>query len=71
MILIRQHLLPKFFEPSDLRELDAAEYEEFEGVPHEHHALVQIQLTFRLIYLSVLIMFRSTIPRGGCHHLLI
>ncbi|VAH74035.1 unnamed protein product [Triticum turgidum subsp. durum] len=35
MILIRQHLLPKFFEPNDLRELDAAEYEELEGVPHE------------------------------------
>jgi len=35
MILIRQHLLPKFFEPNDLRELDAAEYEELEGVQHE------------------------------------
>ncbi|KAM0829609.1 hypothetical protein ACQ4PT_066772 [Festuca glaucescens] len=32
MILIRQHVLPKFFEPNDLRELDAAEYEELEGV---------------------------------------
>ncbi|XP_071682839.1 boron transporter 4 [Lolium perenne] len=36
MILIRQYLLPKFFEPSDLWELDAAEYEELEGVHHEH-----------------------------------
>jgi len=36
MILIRQYLLPKFFEPNDLRELDAAEYEELEGVQHEH-----------------------------------
>ncbi|XP_047057590.1 boron transporter 4-like [Lolium rigidum] len=36
MILIRQHVLPKFFEPNDLRELDAAEYEELEGVHLEH-----------------------------------
>uniref|UniRef100_A0A0E0BXX7 Bicarbonate transporter-like transmembrane domain-containing protein n=1 Tax=Oryza meridionalis TaxID=40149 RepID=A0A0E0BXX7_9ORYZ len=36
MILIRQHVLPKFFEPNDLRELDAAEYEELEGVHHDH-----------------------------------
>ncbi|KAM3316247.1 hypothetical protein ACQJBY_034402 [Aegilops geniculata] len=39
MILIRQYLLPKFFEPNDLRELDAAEYEELEGVQHEHTVL--------------------------------
>jgi len=36
MILIRQYVLPKFFEPNDLRELDAAEYEELKGVHHEH-----------------------------------
>uniref|UniRef100_A0A0D9UXF1 Bicarbonate transporter-like transmembrane domain-containing protein n=1 Tax=Leersia perrieri TaxID=77586 RepID=A0A0D9UXF1_9ORYZ len=36
MIIIRQHVLPKFFEPNDLRELDAAEYEELEGVYHDH-----------------------------------
>jgi len=36
MILIRQYLLPKFFDPILLRELDAAEYEELDGVPHEH-----------------------------------
>jgi boron transporter len=40
MILIRQYVLPKFFDPNHLRELDAAEYEELEGVPHEH-TLVQ------------------------------
>ena len=45
MILIRQHLLPKFFDPNDLRELDAAEYEELEGV-HLQHTLVQVQLAF-------------------------
>jgi hypothetical protein len=45
MILIRQYLLPKFFEPSDLRELDAAEYEELEGV-HNEHTLIQVQLAF-------------------------
>ncbi|XP_062179312.1 boron transporter 4-like [Phragmites australis] len=31
LIVIRQHLLPKFFEPRHLKELDAAEYEELEG----------------------------------------
>ncbi|KAK3160501.1 hypothetical protein QOZ80_1BG0060300 [Eleusine coracana subsp. coracana] len=36
MIPIRQYVLPKFFDPNHLRELDAAEYEEMEGVPHEH-----------------------------------
>ncbi|CAO2185885.1 unnamed protein product [Urochloa humidicola] len=35
MIPIRQYLLPKFFDPAVLRELDAAEYEELDGVPHE------------------------------------
>nr|AHY28556.1 boron transporter [Triticum aestivum] len=38
MIAIRQHLLPKFFEPSDLRELDTAEYEELEGFHQEGEA---------------------------------
>lgn len=32
LIVIRQHLLPKFFDPRHLWELDAAEYEELEGV---------------------------------------
>ncbi|KAF3450831.1 hypothetical protein FNV43_RR06920 [Rhamnella rubrinervis] len=31
LISIRQHLLPKFFQPHYLRELDAAEYEEIAG----------------------------------------
>lgn len=31
LIVIRQHLIPKYFDPSHLRELDAAEYEELEG----------------------------------------
>ncbi|KAK3164033.1 hypothetical protein QOZ80_1AG0011670 [Eleusine coracana subsp. coracana] len=30
------YVLPKFFDPNHLRKLDAAEYEEMEGVPHEH-----------------------------------
>ncbi|TVU21553.1 hypothetical protein EJB05_31197 [Eragrostis curvula] len=35
MILVRQYVLPKFFDPNQLRELDAAEYEELEGVAPE------------------------------------
>lgn len=45
MIIIRQYLLPKFFDPIVLRELDAAEYEELDGVPIEHN-LVYIHLAF-------------------------
>ncbi|ONK66531.1 uncharacterized protein A4U43_C06F9160 [Asparagus officinalis] len=36
LISIRQHVLPKFFCPQDLWELDAAEYEEIAGVHREH-----------------------------------
>ncbi|XP_043721930.1 boron transporter 4-like [Telopea speciosissima] len=35
LITIREHILPKFIEPCHLRELDAAEYEEFEGAPYQ------------------------------------
>ncbi|KAK7320700.1 hypothetical protein VNO77_30414 [Canavalia gladiata] len=34
LITIREHFLPKFFKPDHLQELDAAEYEEMDGVPH-------------------------------------
>ncbi|KAJ6942563.1 boron transporter 4-like [Populus alba x Populus x berolinensis] len=33
LISIRQHILPKFFCPNHLRELDAAEYDEITGTP--------------------------------------
>lgn len=33
LISIREHILPKFFQPHHLKELDAAEYEEIEGHP--------------------------------------
>lgn len=32
LVVIRQHLLPKLFDPHHLWELDASEYEECEGV---------------------------------------
>ncbi|KAF3652826.1 putative boron transporter 5 [Capsicum annuum] len=35
LIAIREHVLPKFFPPEYLKELDAAEYEEIAGVPKE------------------------------------
>ncbi|TVU04319.1 hypothetical protein EJB05_50111, partial [Eragrostis curvula] len=35
LIVIRQHFIPKYFDPSHLRELDAAEYEELEGFTPE------------------------------------
>lgn len=33
LLTIRQHLLPKYFHPFHLQELDAAEYEEIAGAP--------------------------------------
>ncbi|GAU11055.1 hypothetical protein TSUD_113480 [Trifolium subterraneum] len=33
LITLRQHILPKIFNPNHLRELDAAEYEEIPGAP--------------------------------------
>ncbi|KAJ8555466.1 hypothetical protein K7X08_012962 [Anisodus acutangulus] len=35
LIPIREHVLPKFFPPEYLKELDAAEYDEIAGVPKE------------------------------------
>jgi len=42
LIPIRQHILPKLFEPEHLSELDAAEYEESEALPYH-------QRSFRLM----------------------
>ncbi|XP_038696811.1 boron transporter 4-like [Tripterygium wilfordii] len=39
LITIRQHILPKFFHANDLRELDAAEYEEIAGAPKRNRSL--------------------------------
>lgn len=44
LIIIRQHILPKFFHPLHLWELDAAEYEEIAGVPHHYNR----NLSFRV-----------------------
>ncbi|XP_058074584.1 boron transporter 4-like [Magnolia sinica] len=39
LISIRQHILPKLFQPFHLRELDAAEYEEITGTPRHSRSL--------------------------------
>lgn len=39
LISIREHVLPKFFKPHHLQELDAAEYEEISGTPHRSKSL--------------------------------
>ncbi|KAL9662637.1 hypothetical protein QQ045_027470 [Rhodiola kirilowii] len=39
LISIREHVLPKFFKPRHLQELDAAEYEEICGTPHRSKSL--------------------------------
>jgi len=38
LIPIRQHILPKLFKPEHLSELDAAEYEESEPLPHHQRS---------------------------------
>lgn len=43
LIIIRQHILPKFFHPLHLWELDAAEYEEIAGVPHHYNRSLSIR----------------------------
>lgn len=35
LVSIREHLLPKLFQPNHLKELDAAEYEEIAGAPRK------------------------------------
>ncbi|XP_021732036.1 boron transporter 4-like [Chenopodium quinoa] len=39
LISIRQHILPKFFHPFHLQELDAAGYEEIAGAPRRSHSM--------------------------------
>ncbi|XP_010049957.2 boron transporter 4 isoform X1 [Eucalyptus grandis] len=39
LISIREHILPKFFHPHYLHELDAAGYEEIPGNPHGRHGV--------------------------------
>jgi hypothetical protein len=45
LIVLREHLLPKLFDPDHLQELDASEYEEIVGGPR----LVRIILTIHFL----------------------
>ncbi|OIW15839.1 hypothetical protein TanjilG_04374 [Lupinus angustifolius] len=44
LITLRQYILPKFFKPKHLRELDAAEYEEIVGAPRTSLSLRDLDL---------------------------
>ncbi|KAL2932398.1 Boron transporter 4 [Bienertia sinuspersici] len=44
LISVRQHILPKFFLPFHLQELDAAEYEELAGAPRHSHRIEEDDL---------------------------
>ncbi|KAK1259505.1 Boron transporter 4 [Acorus gramineus] len=46
--LFQQHILPKFFQPLHLYELDAAEYEEIAGAPHRNLSFMVCD--FNLMY---------------------
>ena len=50
LIAIREHLLPKVFQPSYLHELDASEYEEIAGAPLR---IRSISVTVCLMVLSL------------------
>lgn len=53
LILIRQHILPKFFPAHHLHELDAAEYEEIAGFGHRDISLsfaVSVSLFSKLTF---------------------
>lgn len=56
LIWIRKHILPKFFPPEYLQELDSAEYEESTGVPiHSMTSLTRVffylvSLFYRTLY---------------------
>ena len=39
LLSIRQHVLPKLFDPNHLQELDASEYEEIAGAPQRTRSL--------------------------------
>lgn len=43
LIPIRQRILPKLFEPEHLSELDAAEYEESEALPHHPRSSILVE----------------------------
>jgi boron transporter len=50
LIVIRQHFIPKYFNPCHLRELDAAEYEELEGFTPEPSVVWSSDLSFLILY---------------------
>lgn len=50
LIPIREHLLPHIFEPIDLQELDAAEYEEILGVPNSVYMSCAQQCSYMFVH---------------------
>ncbi|KAK1282480.1 Boron transporter 4 [Acorus calamus] len=46
LVAIRQHILPKYFQPLHLYELDAAEYEEIAGAPHRNLSFMERDLSY-------------------------
>ena len=57
LISIRQHILPKFFHPFHLQELDAAEYEEIAGSPRRARNMSMRVFEAYPLILSILIFF--------------
>lgn len=63
LVSIRQHLLPKLFEPYYLQELDASEYEEIAGAPQRTRSLsivVCILILSWFIYLWTSLLIHSS-----------
>ena len=63
LISIRQHILPKFFQPLHLHELDASEYEEIPARTYCHIHDISFKVHNLTVYITVLIMvnFQSSL----------
>lgn len=53
LVVLRQYMLPKFFNPRYLYELDAAGYEEIPGMPREQQKYNLLRSSIVVIYLSL------------------
>lgn len=65
LISIREHLLPKFFHPAHLQELDSCEWEEVSGAPHV--SLFYFLLACRNVFKGFQFMALKCVSRRKYH----
>lgn len=67
LVSFREHILPKFFQPNHLKELDAAEYEEIAGAQRQLSGSLISRVFERYpVYYFLEIKFRVTITIFIC-----